>query len=385
MLGKKINTTTIRRINAALIFHGIRTAPGISPQALSKATGIDPGTISIILSDLERDDLVRRDVSARTGRSGRPATTLSIDETSRVLIGVAVDIDEIHLVLASLAGTRLASWAAAGSLDRKQVIKTIKTGITALLKQTGYQRSALAGIGVGVPGLVRLDGKLALAPALGWRDVDFGGQLAAALGVPVQIENDIKAAAIAEHLFGDNVQATDFIYLSGHSGIGGGLYLGGKLYRGPQSMAGEVGHMKLVPNGRLCACGARGCFEAYVSERAILTCLREEGVELPDIGAVQRAARAGEAKVLSVLAETGRNLGLGLASLVNILSPSSVILGGSLAELAIFLLPSAKPAFAANTLAEIARDIALTVSQLGVFAVPMGGIAVMLQHFLEGL
>ncbi len=380
---RRINSNTIRRINAARVFHGIRTSPGISPQDLSKDTGIDLATISIILSTLEQDGLVVRTLRERTGRSGRPTSQLSINEKTGVLAGVAVEVEEIQIVLSSFAGTRLASLRVEGSLEQERAAAAIKSGVLALLKQAGYPRKALAGIGVGMPGLVGLDGKLALAPALGWHDVDFGGALSSSLNVPVQLENDTKAAAIAEHLFGSGVHDADFIYVFGRSGVGGGLYLGGNLYRGPHGMAGEVGHMKLVPNGRRCACGAFGCFEAYVSERAIFTSLREAKVKLANVEAVREAALRGAPKVLEVLAESGRHLGLGLASLANIFAPSSIILGGAMAVLADFLLPAARPVFEANTLQEICRDVAITVSTLGEFAIPMGGIAIALQQFLE--
>ena len=380
---RRINSNTIRRINAARVFHGIRKSPGISPQGLSKDTGIDLATISIILSTLEQDGLIVRALRERTGRSGRPNSQLSINEKTGVLAGVAVDVEEIQIVLSSFAGTRLASLRVEGSLDQGRAIAAIKSGIFALLKQAGYPRKALVGAGVGMPGLVGLDGKLALAPNLDWHEVDFGGVMSAALNVPVQLENDIKAAAIAEHLFGSGVHNADFIYISGRSGVGGGLYLGGSVYRGPHGMAGEVGHMKLVPNGRPCACGGFGCFEAYVSERAIFASLREAKLQFLNVEAVREAALRGEPKVLEVLAESGRHLGLGLANLANIFAPSSIILGGAMVVLADFLLPAARPLFEANALREIRRDVAITVSTLGEFAIPMGGIAIALQHFLE--
>lgn len=380
---RRINSNIIRKINVARVFHGIRKSPGTSPQDLSKATGIDLATISIILSTLEQEELIVRTVGARTGRSGRPNSQLSINEKSGVLVGVAVDLEEIHIVLSSFAGTRLASLRVEGSVEQTRAAGAIKSGVFALLKQVGYPRKALAGVGVGMPGLVGLDGRLALAPALDWHDVDFGAALSSALNVPVQLENDVKAAANAEHLFGSGAHDADFIYISGRSGVGGGLHLSGNIYRGPLGMAGEVGHMKLVPNGRPCACGAFGCFEAYVSERAIFSCLRESRLQFHDVAEVYEAALRGTPAVLEVLAESGRHLGLGLANLANIFAPSSIILGGAMAVLADFLLPAARPVFETNALKEIRRDVAITVSTLGDYAVPMGGIAIALRHFLE--
>lgn len=383
MKERRINSNTIRRINVTRVFHAIRRSPGISPQTLSKATGVDLATISIILATLEQDGLIIRTLRPRTGRSGRPNSLVSIDETSGVLAGVSIDVDKIQVILCSYAGTPLAQATAAGSLEIETVVNTVSTTILSLLAQTNTERHMLTGVGVGIAGLVGLDGRLALAPALNWHDVDLSGQLSSVLSVPIHLENDIKAASIAESLFGNAAQEADFIYLAGRSGIGGGFYLGGGLYRGPHGMAGEVGHMKLIPNGRLCTCGGHGCFETYVSERAIFNSLLEAGLQFTSLDEVHEAALAKTPEVVANLAQSGQYLGLGLANLANIFAPSSIVLGGALAVLADFLLPAAKPMFEANTLQEIYRDIVLTTSSLGESATQMGGIAVALQHFLE--
>lgn len=385
MKERRINSNTIRRINITRVFHAIRRDPGISPQALSKATGIDLATISIILATLEQDGLVIRALRPRTGKSGRPNSLVSIDETSGVLAGVGIDVDKIQVVLCSYAGTPLARVTVPGSLEIDNVVSTVAATILSLLEQTNTERRMLTGVGVGIAGLVGLDGRLALAPALDWHDVDLSGQLSRILAAPVHLENDIKAASIAESLFGSATKETDFIYLAGRSGIGGGFYLGGGLYRGPHGMAGEVGHMKLIPNGRQCTCGGRGCFETYVSERAIFNSLQEADLQFSSLTDVYEAALAKKPEVLASLAQSGQYLGLGLANLANIFAPSSIVLGGALAVLADFLLPAARPMFEANTLQEIYRDITLTTSTLGDSATPMGGIAIALQHFLEEL
>lgn len=383
MTVSRINSNTIRRINITRVFHAIRREPGISPQNLSKATGIDLATISIILTTLEQDGLILRALRPRTGRSGRPNSLVSINETSGVLAGVGIDLDKIHVVLCSYAGTMLAEAVVPGHLNVEDAVNSVVSNILSLLAGANISRTMLAGVGVGIAGLVGLDGRLALAPALDWHNIDLAGRLCGALSVPVHLENDIKAAAMAESLFGDITQGADFIYLSGRSGVGGGFYLGGGLYRGPHGMAGEVGHMKLVPNGRLCTCGGHGCFETYVSEQAILNSLREAGMQDPNLEAVHAEAMQNNPEVKSVLAQSGQYLGLGLANLANIFAPSSIVLGGGLAVLAEFLLPTAQPMFAANTLKEIHRDISLTISNLGDSATPMGGVAIALQHFLE--
>lgn len=383
MKARRINSNTIRKINATRVFHAIRRHPGISPQALSASTEIDLATISIILATLEQDGLIIRSLQPRTGRSGRPSSLVSINEASGVLAGVGIDVDKIQIVLCSYAGTKLAQLTIPGSLHVQTVVDSITAAINSLLQQTNTPSSMLTGVGVGIAGLVGLDGRLALAPALGWHEIDLAERLTTTLGVPVHLENDIKAAATAESLFGNVTQVSDFIYLSGRSGLGGGFFLGGGLYRGPHGMAGEIGHMKLIPNGRLCTCGGHGCFETYASERAIFNSLREAGLNFSNLASVREAALNKNPGTLAVLAQSGQYLGLGLANLANIFAPNSIVLGSVLAVLADFLLPTARPVFEANTLKEIYRDIVLTISTLDDNATPMGGVAVALQCFLE--
>jgi predicted NBD/HSP70 family sugar kinase len=384
MTEKRFNSNLIRRINVVRVFHGIRAEPGISPQRLSKATGLDLATISIIINGLEQDLVVRREIGARTGRSGRPTSNLYINADAGVLAGVSFEADKILLVITTLTGVQRGAVQIEGSTDAAVAVAAAKSGLLNLLKQTGIKRKALVGVGVGVPGLVALDGRLVLAPNLGWQDFDLAGALTRALGgaVPVQVENDTKAAALAEHVFGSSRDVTDFVYLTGRSGVGAGLHLGGNLYRGPHGLAGEIGHMKLVPFGRPCNCGAFGCFEAYVSERAILTSLAALGRRYDSAESMRLAAETGDPLVRRVLDETGAHLGLGLSTLANLLAPQRIILGGSLATLASFLLPAAQAAYAANALEVIRQNVEIVISPLGAYAIPLGGTALALQHFL---
>jgi predicted NBD/HSP70 family sugar kinase len=379
----QINSNLIRRINTAHVFHIIRIDPGISQRHLSHVSGIDPATVSIIVATLEQNGIVRRESGTRTGRAGRPTTALYINGDSGVLVGISVEADLLHIVLASPDGTRRGSIHVEGSLDIDQALAAARNGLNNLLKRENIKRSEVFGVGVGLPGLMSLEGKLILAPNLGWRDVDIAGAFSKALGASVRVENDTKAAALAEHLFGGSQDIADFIYLTGRSGLGGGLYLMGELYRGPHGLAGEIGHMKLVPHGRLCGCGAHGCFEAYASEYAIIARLAELGRRISTLDEIRESALSGDVTVLDVLAESGSYLGMGLANLANILSPRRFVLGGCLATLSPFLLPAAEATYRANALADIRRNIEIVISPLAEYGVPMGGVALAMQHLLE--
>ncbi|BAJ79488.1 MULTISPECIES: ROK family transcriptional regulator [Acidiphilium] len=383
MTRARVNSALVRRINSARLFHMIRQNPGISQQKLSQISGIDPATISIIINNLESGGIVRRDTDAPTGRAGRPTTALSLDPRAGYLAGISVEPDAIRIVISTIDGTACADLAVPGSTAPEAAIAAARSGVTAALRSLRATRATLLAAGVAMPALVSTGGRIVFAPNIGWRDLDVAENLAQKLKVPVRVENDVKAAALAEHLFGASRDIADFVYVMGRSGIGGGLYLMGELYRGPHGLAGEIGHMKIVPGGRACGCGGQGCFEAYVSEKAILSDLAARGHGARDVASVRKACEAGDPVARAVLAEAGRHLGLALANLINIISPRRIVLGGSLAQLAPFLLPAAMETLEANALAAIYRDVEIVVSEMSGSAAAMGGIALALQQFLD--
>jgi predicted NBD/HSP70 family sugar kinase len=156
---------------------------------------------------------------------------------------------------------------------------------------------------------------------------------------PVKVENDANADALAEQRFGVCRGLSNFLMVHGHSGIGGGLYLGDELYRGTGGLAGELGHVKVVPNGGLCSCGGRGCLEAYASERAMSARLLERGRNVKGIAKIADAAAHGDEIVLEILREAGWHLGFALANMINAADVRKIVLGGDLAVLADYLLP----------------------------------------------
>jgi predicted NBD/HSP70 family sugar kinase len=192
--------------------------------------------------------------------------------------------------------------------------------------------AALVGVGVGVPGIIRAeDGLVRLAPNLGWRDVPFAQILAdriGAIGVPV-LGNDADLGALAEHLRGAGVGVEDLIYLSGEVGVGAGVIVSGHKLEGAGGYAGEVGHMPFLPDGKLCHCGAHGCWETEIGAQAIALAI---GCPPERVGALgEFLENVHEAP--DDLRAVGQHLGRGVAGLVNVLNPRVVVLGGYLRSL----------------------------------------------------
>ncbi|WP_207458352.1 ROK family transcriptional regulator [Azospirillum sp. SYSU D00513] len=383
----RVNSAVIRRLNMVRVFHALRENPSASQAELGRLTGLDKATTSAVVTQLLEEGLVERTETARTRRIGRPETALNIAPSAGLLVGARLEPGTIRIVTATLAGTVIDHLELPGSTDLGEAVARLRDGIGRIVAMSGAGLP-LRAIGVGIPGMMDRDGRLALAPNFGWRDTAIRPLLESALleselGAPVHIDNDTKAAAMAERLFGACREVEDFIYLTGQSGVGGALVLGGRSYRGARGFAGEVGHLTVEPGGRLCGCGNRGCMEAYVSELAILAQAAERGRPLPDLWAVTAAARDGDAAMLGLLDEVGGRLGLALSYIVNLLNPELVVLGSNLSIAADFLLPPLERALERHALEPHRRGLRLLVSPLGPDAVLMGGIALAMEGFLS--
>ena len=218
-------------------------------------------------------------------------------------------------------------------------------------------------VGVSAAGFVSSDRKTMLATPniAGWNGVDLDSDLTALIGLPVVIENDANAAAWGEARFGAGRGKDHMLMMTIGTGIGGGIVVNGDLYRGAFGIAAEIGHIRVVPDGHLCGCGARGCFEQYASGNALLRHAREAIAASPDIArnllsrgdgtidgltgkAITEAASEGDAVALAAFNTTGQWLGAGIASLSVILDPECVVIGGGVIDAGEILLAPTRAA-----------------------------------------
>lgn len=212
---------------------------------------------------------------------------------------------------------------------------------TAALRASERPPEQCIGVGVGIAGQIEArTHRVIVAPNLGWRDVDIAGLLAARLGRPVLVANDLSVAALGEVRAGAARGYTDAILVFVGSGVGSGLVLGGRLHEGARGVAGEFGHIKVKPDGRLCGCGERGCLEAYVgghnlAARAAEAIAAGRASSLqprlaPVLMAedVERGAGDGDALALELRAEAAELLSVATANLVTCLNPGVLVLGG---------------------------------------------------------
>lgn len=227
------------------------------------------------------------------------------------------------------------------------VARLIET-INQALEEAKIGRNRLAGIGMGVPGMLNLDtGFLKLAPNLGWRDIPLRKELTRAFKVPVAIANDVDAGTFGEYRFGAAKGSRCVVGVFPGTGIGGGCVYEGRLLRGKTGSCMEIGHVPVVPNGALCGCGRNGCLETVASRLAISAELAQvvfrgeapnlqklAGTDIASIrsGVIREAIEAGDRVVERVVRRAARHIGWVLIGTVHQLAPDRIILGGGLVE-----------------------------------------------------
>lgn len=377
-----VNSAAIRRLNIISVFHAIRENPLRSQSDLSRMTGLDKATTSAVVGQLLEEGLVERVEIGRPRRVGRPETSLIIAPGAGQFVGARLEPETIRIVTARLDGSILRHLVIEGSRDINEALVKLHAGFVRVVAE---EEGALPvrGVGVGLPGVMDHSGSLVLAPNLGWRDAPIKSLLEKALGGEVEVDNDAKAAALAERLFGVCRDVEDFFFVIGHSGIGAALFLGGRLYRGSTGYAGEFGHTTVEIGGRPCGCGSRGCLESYCSEVSILEIAAERGRPLPDLASVIQATRGGDEVCRRILDEVGVHLGVALSNVVNLLNPSRVVFGGHLAALFDLIAPTLRRTLEENAMGPLKGDLRLLVSSFGQDAVPVGGVALAMEAFLS--
>ena len=358
--------STSREINRRIVLNLVRARQPISRADLARAMGVRRGSVSLIVNDLLARGLIVEGATGKTIR-GRKPTFLYIDSRRRTVIAVDVRATQTFMMLADLLGKPVSGVSRFPTTrDPKALVAAIAARARALLEDDGGS-GACEGVGVSVPGMIEQSTMRVIhAPQLGWRNVDLREPLAAALGLPVQVENSGRACALAQlwAMHGTQppglVAGGDLIFVTVSDGLGFGIVVHGELLRGRHNAAGEFGHVPLTMNGPQCSCGAVGCWEAYVSNRATLARYFGRPVEPTDragandvdftIEDLIARARGGDAKARDAIQATGRYLGAGLVSVVTVFDPARVYVGGEITAAWDLIEGDVRAAFAARAL-----------------------------------
>lgn len=317
----------IREINEAIILDAVRTYGQRSRAEIAHDTGLSAPTVSGITADLiERNLLYEHSTGESAG--GRRPVMLALNASAGYVIGVKVTETAVIAVLTDLAATVI-------HRRRRQLRSTDVDHVVRLIADVTHDLRAkvpngpVYGLGVGTAGVVDSQhGVVRHGTYAHWRDVPLGALLYQRTGLPTIVENDVNALAVSEHWFGVGRGVANLLVVSLGRGVGLGLILDGRLYRGARGGAGEFGHVKIGNDETPCVCGASGCLEAVIADPALEARVERLTGEPTSTKAAADAARRGDDAVRGVFVVAAEQLGRAISNLLNTLNPELVVLSG---------------------------------------------------------
>jgi predicted NBD/HSP70 family sugar kinase len=383
---------SLRRRNLSIVLRQVTRGPR-SRATIAQDTGLNKSTVSSLVSELIDSGLLVERGAQHRGTSGRPGRVLDVARDGLVALGLEVNVDYVGVQATDLVGgSRYKGLemadnrgrAVADVLDR---LAELARGALAEVKAQGLRP---IGATVAVPGLVDIGrGAVLIAPNLHWEDVPVVGLLRERIeapGLPLSVENEANVAALAELWEGSATGLSDFIYASGEIGVGGGIVLGGELFRGYRGFGGEFGHTTIEREGLPCACGSRGCLETRAGLEPLLAAagIHGDGVRGSGgpVGELVRRAETRDERALSALDDCGRWLGIALGTVVNLLSPQAIVLGGHFAPIATWLVPVIVSELGMRVLGPDDAVPPVLASKLGAEAAMRGAAATQLRRVL---
>lgn len=272
---------------------------------------------------------------------------------------VGVDVGGTKVLAGVVVDGRVRRVARRATPGRRVDVRLLEDAVVEAVREAAGDEP-LAAVGLAAAGFVDAAGEhVVFAPHLPWRGEPVRARLARLLDVPVVLENDATAAAFAEASSGAARGLDPALVVTLGTGIGGGVVVGGQVVRGASGMAGEFGHAQVVPDGRPCECGGRGCWEQYCSGRALVRAAQEQrdGAEPLTGPEVTAAAQAGDPGALRAFEEVGTWLGVGLANLTAALDPAVLVVGGGVSAAGDLLLDPARAALASSLVGGVHRTV----------------------------
>jgi predicted NBD/HSP70 family sugar kinase/biotin operon repressor len=367
-----------RERNSARVVDALRRRGTASRSDLARLTGLSRTTVGHVVAELQgRGVVVEHEAPDVHGR-GRPPVLLRFDPSAGVAVGVDFDHDHVRVALADLSATVLAEGGEAIDVDHAagDAVDAVVAIVEALRREAGVEHERLVGAGVGLAGPFDTRTGVVASPLIlpGWAGRRVRCVLEERLGLPVEVDNDANLGALAEGALGAARGLSDFVYVRLGSGLGAGLVVGGRLCRGANGLAGEIGHVQVRADGAVCRCGNRGCLETVASESA-LRALLEPALGRP-LGArdVVDLVAAGELAATRVVDDAGRAVGRVLADLCNALNPEAIVVGGELSEAGEPLLRAIRETVERHALPAAADGVRVVSGELGERAELLGAL-----------
>lgn len=374
---------SLRELNRLRVVDALRRMGTASRSDLARSTGLSRTTVATVVADLQESGLVAELVedTPTTGR-GRPPVMLRLDSSAGSALGVDFGHSHVRVAVADLSSTVLAERRVELDVDAHaaESLDTAAQLVDDVLAEAGVERERVVAAGMGMPGpFDRRTGRVSSTMLLpSWQELQPREELERRIGVPVEVDNDANLGALGEATFGAARGVADMVYVKVATGIGAGLVLGGRLYRGATGIAGELGHVAVVRDGPVCICGGRGCLQSVASVPTVLAELRSAyGPELTVRGMLELVA-AGDAAAVRVVNDAGRAIGRVLADFCNHVNPSAVVVGGDLSAAREPLLAGIRESIDRYALRGAADTVEVIPGVLGDRAEVLGALALVI-------
>jgi predicted NBD/HSP70 family sugar kinase len=324
------------------IFERVRAAGTIARVQVAKELSVSPASVTTGVSELIEAGLLEEILAPRDGDAGRgrPAVALGVRANAYRVAGMKLSDREHTAVIVDFAGNLIATEAAPrdpGAMTLSQLLDAMAGLLDKVCAKAGLARSDVSALGLGLPGFVdSRSGQVMWSSVMAERGVNLAEVATAHLDLPVHVDNDANLVTLAELWFGAGRGLSDFAVVTIEHGVGMGVVINHRIYRGAQGLGMELGHTKVQLDGALCRCGQRGCLEAYVADYALAreatTALNWTAKDGQSINVLLESlydhAKAGNTAARSIFRRAGRYLAVGLSNVVNIFDPSLIILSG---------------------------------------------------------
>lgn len=399
------NINLVKTHNQQAVLMSLLYEETISRAEIAKRTSLSSATITNLINELINLGIVREIEAPKTDQAargvGRPRRKLKLVLEARYAVGVHIGIGLFRVVITNLHAEIIHNCIVNFELSdpADNVLAQIAEHIDKLVSENDLERERIIGIGIGASGLVNHEtGINLLAPRLGWQNVNISQFLIEKLHLPVYVDNNVRAMAIGEAVFGAGrgTQVLAFVY--GRMGVGAGFVVNGQVFRGSGAGAGEIGHTIMIPDGgKACRCGNTGCLETLISEPVIVRRAEEIADQNPEsllaqhlldketylrpIDAIFAAARQGDEQTRQMLAEQIRYLGIALANLVDILNPEMILLGGMFAEGDDLIRPIAQQVMQEIAFSGLGENVSIQPTSFGWRAGAIGAATLALMEF----
>ena len=353
----------------------------VSRAELTEEVGVSRSKVSMEVQRLVEVGLLS-DSGLAASEGGRRSSLLGIPRKAGVVAAVDLGATSIDVALTTLGGEIMAHRAESADIREgpREILGRVKALIAELLEEQSSEPRDVLSIGIGVPGPVeQASGVLRSPPIMpGWDRFPINNFFAGEYAAPVFVDNDVNVMALGEHWGGVGKGVDNMLFVKLGTGIGGGIIVDGRLYRGMQGSAGDIGHISVDPNGPVCTCGNLGCLEAMAGAPAIVIkaerlareghspalgeILEEHGeLTAEDVG---NAAGAGDYEALRIIREAGGIIGWTLASLVSVLNPSLIVIGGGVSQIGHSLLAEIRSAVYQRSLPLATRNLPVVLSEI---------------------